>query len=245
MDDQEGLAFSTDSNELLMGDEKQWGSPLLETRRRMKRHRFTKAFGPYRWLIDAFLLFIIAGLLLLLRGQSKASPSNSWQIGGDSTGAGSKIPTQIVKFESDMSFTPRNLSEFFTDQTLATWNKLMPAGTGHGPSNEPFSTTSMTHQLHCVFMMARIYSGVVSNVTSNLPDDYHSHFLHCIDYLRQGIMCSADLALEAHDAMDPEDFGPLDGGWNGLHVCKDYNQVISYLERQIVEGVRVVLPIDD
>lgn len=90
MDDQEGIAFSTDSNELLMGDEKQWGSPLLETRRRMKRHRFTKAFGPYRWLIDAFLLFIIAGLLLLLRGQSKASPSNSWQIGGDSTGAGPK-----------------------------------------------------------------------------------------------------------------------------------------------------------
>ena len=54
-------------------------------------------------------------------------------------------------------------------------------------------------------------------MTQNIPDDYHSHFFHCIDYLRQGIMCSADLALEAHDAMDPDDLGPLDGGWSGLH----------------------------
>ena len=92
----------------------------------------------------------------------------------------------------------------------------------------------MTHQLHCLvsrinskhsfqvlialqFMMARIYSGIVSNITQTLPDDYHSHFLHCIDYLRQGIMCSADLALEAHDATDPDDLGPLDGGWSGHH----------------------------
>ena len=69
-------------------------------------------------------------------------------------------------------------------------------------------------------------------------------------------MCSADLALEAHDAMDPDDLGPLDGGWSGMHgetysssslerivicgemlmdgvVCKDYRQVISYLEGEL------------
>jgi hypothetical protein len=65
--------------------------------------------------------------------------------------------------------------------------------------------------------MARIYSGVMSNITHTLPDDYHAHFLHCIDYLRQGIMCSADLTLEAHDATDSDDLGPLDGGWSGYH----------------------------
>jgi hypothetical protein len=31
-----------------------------------------------------------------------------------------------VKFESDMSFTPKNMSEFFTDETLDSWKKLMP-----------------------------------------------------------------------------------------------------------------------
>lgn len=98
-------------------------------------------------------------------------------------------------------------------------------------------------------MMARIFSGVTTDRTSGLPTDYHDHFLHCIDYLRQAVMCTADLALEAHDINDADDLGPLDGGWSGHHgtffctfqsdddrtdhsnaVCKDYGEVISYLE---------------
>lgn len=60
-------------------------------------------------------------------------------------------------------------------------------------------------------------------------------------------MCSADLALEIHGPNDADDLGPQDGGWNGHHgmhhpkrsswlhtdesaVCKDYTQVIGYLE---------------
>jgi hypothetical protein len=66
-------------------------------------------------------------------------------------------------------------------------------------------------------MMTRIYSGISSNMTSALPDDPDTHFLHCVDYLRQGIMCSADLALEVHDSKDADDLGPLDGGWSGIH----------------------------
>jgi hypothetical protein len=66
-------------------------------------------------------------------------------------------------------------------------------------------------------MMAKVYSGIMSNMTSGLPHDYNSHFLHCVDYLRQGIMCSADLSMEAHDVTDSDDLGPLDGGWSGHH----------------------------
>jgi len=66
-------------------------------------------------------------------------------------------------------------------------------------------------------MMGRIYAGVTHDMKQKLPEDYHHHFLHCIDYLRQGIMCSADLALEVHGPSDSNDLGPLDGGWNGYH----------------------------
>lgn len=89
-DNQEELLSSINVNKLLMGDEKQWCSPGLETGRRLKRNRFTIAFGSYRWLSDAFLLFVITGLLLLLRDQSKEFPLSSWQVGGDFTGAGPK-----------------------------------------------------------------------------------------------------------------------------------------------------------
>lgn len=66
-------------------------------------------------------------------------------------------------------------------------------------------------------MMGRIYSGITTNRTQFLPTDYHSHFLHCIDYLRQAIMCAGDMALELHSPTDSDDLGPLDGGWNGRH----------------------------
>jgi hypothetical protein len=66
-------------------------------------------------------------------------------------------------------------------------------------------------------MMARVYSGVSSGIQEKLPSDYHAHFYHCIDYLRQAIMCSADVALEPHDLNDPDDLGPLDGSWGGRH----------------------------
>jgi len=66
-------------------------------------------------------------------------------------------------------------------------------------------------------MMGRIYAGMTSNQMQKLPHDYQSHFLHCIDYLRQAIMCAGDVATELHRPTDPDDLGPLDGGWNGLH----------------------------
>lgn len=109
----------------------------------------------------------------------------------------------------------------------------------------------MTHGLP-QFMMGRIYAGLELNKMSNLPSDYNSHYLHCIDYLRQSIMCSADLATEPHKPTDSEDNGPLDGSWGGIHgknnlshrvfgdtscatvlmsilVCKDYDHVKGYL----------------
>lgn len=132
------------------------------------------------------------------------------------------------------------------------------AGTGRDLTADSFSTTSMTHQLHCLvtthpplflsrlglfvsvadmpakFMMGRIYSGVLDNTTDILPNDWHSHFLHCIDYLRQAIMCSADLTLEIHAPSDADDLGPLDGGWNGHHSkssCILFIRVSSCLGR--------------
>jgi hypothetical protein len=66
-DDQEELLSSTEVDESLMGDEKQWYSPELETGKRSKTNTFTIAFRSYRWLIDTFLVLVIIGLLLLLR----------------------------------------------------------------------------------------------------------------------------------------------------------------------------------
>ncbi|KAF2646931.1 hypothetical protein P280DRAFT_416657, partial [Massarina eburnea CBS 473.64] len=200
-------------------------------------------------MIDTVLLLVNISLsVLLLRGFWQEMDGNGKiQVGGDFGGTGPTFPTKIVKFAADETFVPVNTTEFFEPHTLERWNTMMPAGTGWGDKNPEttFFTTSMTHQLHCVFMMARIYSALTANMIEKLPSDYHTHYLHCVDYLRQGIQCSADLAMEPHEQTDPDDNGPLDGSWNGHHVCKDYSHVIPYLEEQIHDGVRMVLPIDD
>lgn len=101
-------------------------------------------------------------------------------------------------------------------------------------------------------MMGRIFSALSGNITGVLPGDYFTHYMHCVDYLRQAVMCNGDMAMEPHKPTDGPDNGPLDGGWNGMHgmgtslltatvllgsvltfgdtVCKDYSQVINYLD---------------
>ena len=75
-------------------------------------------------------------------------------------------------------------------------------------------STSLTHQLHCVFIMAQTYAGLTSNRT--LPDDHHWHIIHCFDYLRQSIMCTADVAIEGLETTAPDHNGGSDG-WDAKH----------------------------
>ncbi|ROW07055.1 hypothetical protein VPNG_06670 [Cytospora leucostoma] len=241
-DDPDGEQSETDVED---GREKRWQSTDMTTRKGTKAQELLITLSAHRWLIDTCLLLVIIGLLtiLLLGGSRRPSPR---QIGGDYTGSSPEFDAKVVKWNADESFVPTNISEWFSDSLLAKWNTIMPLDASQSSAKkEAFSTTSMTHSLHCIFMIGRIFSAVLGNTTDVLADDYLTHYMHCTDYLRQAIMCAGDMAMEPHVPTDGPDNGPLDGGWNGIHVCKDYSQVINYLEGQIEDGVRVVLPIED
>lgn len=105
-------------------------------------------------------------------------------------------------------------------------------------------TTSITHQLHCLvritrrpsilsppcppaplhdlaltfvraqFAVVQTYSGLKSG--HEIPDDHHWHMIHCFAYLRQTIMCSADMALEGLETTFPDHNGGSDG-WDSKH----------------------------
>lgn len=51
------------------------------------------------------------------------------------------------------------------------------------------------------------------------------HLNHCWDYLRQGLMCNADVTLEW-----AQYGGPLDTGWGYQHQCKDWNAIMAWME---------------
>jgi len=57
----------------------------------------------------------------------------------------------------------------------------------------------------------------------NLTQEEAHHSAHCVDYIRQGIMCNADTSLEG-----TTDAGP---GWGSKHVCKDYDALLGWANK--------------
>ncbi|KAK2011705.1 hypothetical protein LZ32DRAFT_629315 [Colletotrichum eremochloae] len=55
-----------------------------------------------------------------------------------------------------------------------------------------------------------------------------NHINHCFDYLRQGIMCAADMTLES--AMDPPpgDVRRTVDGWGIVHQCRSWDDVLQW-----------------
>ncbi|KAH8884349.1 hypothetical protein GQ53DRAFT_880091 [Thozetella sp. PMI_491] len=87
------------------------------------------------------------------------------------------------------------------------------------------------HSLHCLY---RIRTQLVSNETTNLwisqehpngegPDN---HTLHCIDYIRQSLICHADITLQG-----TEDF--LHYSENSGHQCKDYGAIMNWVHKNL------------
>ncbi|KAJ0118621.1 hypothetical protein J7T55_012873 [Diaporthe amygdali] len=206
-----------------------------------------RALAKYRWFITTGLLGIILGFQLVIWNQIRNTTTTcSPQVGGDHVEETKYFPTEVVQWKADYEFVPLNATEFLDPKVQTKWETLYPAGAGFGPGGLVYNSTSVTHQLHCVYIMGKIFSAVLTN-SPDLPepDDYEAHFLHCIDYMRQAAMCAGDLAVEPRG----EDGQPgpvnLDNAFNGRHVCKDYTQVKSYLEEQLSEGKRNILPLDD
>lgn len=228
--------------ESLIGDEKSWNAHQHERERKSKRSQLYSILRSSRWMLDTTLLLIIVALLV--RNEMKEPMQDQWQLLGDMTGVGPRFPQKLARFEYDTSYAPMNTSEFFTNETLDKWNNLMPKGMGFQWVNDTHKyhdlpkpidwyegmtvfTTSVTHQIHCLFAMAQTYSGLSSG--HPIPDDHHWHMIHCIAYMRQAITCAADTALEGHATTFPDDNSGSDG-WDATHVCKDYDQVLEYLE---------------
>ncbi|KAF2213397.1 hypothetical protein CERZMDRAFT_111107 [Cercospora zeae-maydis SCOH1-5] len=104
--------------------------------------------------------------------------------------------------------------------------------------------TSMAHQLHCLRSIMDAYNDLAAKVAKNqtgplhtemkggttttTPHDHSWHLGHCFDYIRQGIMCCGDTALEGAATTFPEGIMGSDG-WNAKHVCKDYEEVKDWI----------------
>lgn len=62
---------------------------------------------------------------------------------------------------------------------------------------------------------------------------YERHFEHCVDYLRQGVLCHYDTGIIPYDWVG-ENQQPTPNG-NTRHRCVDWGVLQAVLEEQAVE----------
>ncbi|KAI0004756.1 hypothetical protein F4779DRAFT_599326 [Xylariaceae sp. FL0662B] len=241
LESQDDSSSSTDVEETLDLNEKDY----MQTSAPSQKGGFLSALKTHRWLIDTFLLVVILFLLLEKQLTHHHGKDHYFEGGGDLTGFAPEFSQQVTTFSPDPGFVPENTSEFFSRETKKKWLDLVPKGLGYLEIKNPEDydnlptrldsydeqfvvTSSMTHQLHCLYAIAEAYSALTSD-TSRVPKETPWHLTHCFDYLRQGIMCCGDVALEGEQTTFPDGFEGSDG-WDAKHVCKDYSQVYDYLE---------------
>ncbi|KAI1359731.1 hypothetical protein F5Y08DRAFT_69549 [Xylaria arbuscula] len=212
----------------------------LQASSQSRKGRLLTVLKRYRWLLDVFLVLVIIALLL----ERFWHRNSNLEGNGDVTGFAPQFSQQIREFSPDPGFVPQNTSEFFSEETRKKWLDILPKGLGYLEVKDPEKydnlptkvaifenqyvvATSMTHQLHCLHAIAEAYSALTSDTTM-VPKDMLWHVPHCFDYLRQSIMCCGDVALEGDQTTFPDGFEGSDG-WDAKHVCKDYGQILDYL----------------
>jgi len=116
----------------------------------------------------------------------------------------------------------------------AEWASLFPSGNGFihvGPHGREF-TISMFHQLHCINNI-RLALGL------RPPSLYHIQ--HCMNYLRQMILCASNTRLEpmSRRLKESRNVTAVDG--LGLtHVCRDWGAVYQLFEDERTQWKRRV-----
>ena len=104
------------------------------------------------------------------------------------------------------------------------WDASLPAGGGMirlGKDKEEYSI-SMFHQLRCLAIIRNDINRV-KGMDNPVPGKLTQH---CMDYLRQMVLCRADLRLES--ARNP--YGPRIAVSDVTHSCKDWKTVYRAAE---------------
>ncbi|KAJ7239572.1 hypothetical protein B0H12DRAFT_79104 [Mycena haematopus] len=100
----------------------------------------------------------------------------------------------------------------------AQWDSLIPPGGGlvrMGPENEIFML-SMYHQLRCLDIIRRDYVDGSMGKNGTSPVTHH-----CLNYIRQMILCRGDRRLEC--VVDPDGAHAVE--IRGTQTCRDWTQV--------------------
>ncbi|KZV96421.1 hypothetical protein EXIGLDRAFT_643201 [Exidia glandulosa HHB12029] len=111
------------------------------------------------------------------------------------------------------------------DEGRRDWASLFPSSLGFvrlGPDNRTFGI-SMFHQLHCLQSMQNL----VFNEPTTEMGKWHAS--HCMNYLRQMLLCAADIRLEPFRPDPALGIDKVDG-LDLTHTCRDWTRLRDIAE---------------
>lgn len=113
------------------------------------------------------------------------------------------------------------------------WNATLPTGGAviHlGPQRRPY-TVSLFHQLRCLNIIRTSILGIHGNSSPQNARPGRDLVGHCMNYLRQMVLCRMDTRLESLRTM----FGRGITVWDITHTCRDWTMVYEAAERNYRE----------
>ncbi|KAI1308849.1 hypothetical protein F5Y03DRAFT_383282 [Xylaria venustula] len=157
-----------------------------------------------------------------------SSRKDSCQIGGPQ-----RIPLSTIKrtftYSSPFSQVPPQGNNSGTEDE-PIWDTLVPNGLGYFKDSilaPNLSIPTVIHQLHCLYVIRRAYYSQSADLQDfDFNEDRSIHLPHCFDYLRQGIICSADTTVE--DAINVADSNGFPGS-GFARTCYDYDALKEFL----------------
>ncbi|CAG8951656.1 hypothetical protein HYFRA_00005456 [Hymenoscyphus fraxineus] len=165
--------------------------------------------GPLK-LPKSTLIVLLLLLTSLISGIGGYFAGKRWALGKNETLVQLNRVPKTFEYEFNFAEAPSNL-------TNSRWNSLFPLHGGffEHPSVGPASVAfAVFHQLHCLDGIRNAY-WTVRNGNHSKGHSRHAehssdtHIRHCLEYLRQSIMCAADTTIELAENA-PE------GNWSGL-----------------------------
>ncbi|PMD61028.1 uncharacterized protein K444DRAFT_720792, partial [Hyaloscypha bicolor E] len=134
-------------------------------------------------------------------------------------------------------------------ENLASWTRLTTAGIVKldeqeakrlpnktaQVSGEPGSyiaSLEMFHQLHCLNQLRLVYFDETKDMSTDDKIKVGLHIDHCVDYLRQAIMCHGDIEMITFDWDENKEYYPPN--YNVVHRCRKFEPIERWaLDRQV------------
>ena len=115
--------------------------------------------------------------------------------------------------------------------------RTLTADAPYGPPGMPVVQIEVFHQLHCLnYIRHRVY-----NQTPEDPGGEGSiniHTAHCIDYLRQVLMCHGDVHPITHFYRETK----LRNFWPNFtvpHTCRNFDKIVEWAETGSLSGMTI------